>query len=225
MIDELMYGAGATCELRSEKNDLIFVGRIQRSDGETLTVAEALGGMVPPVIYNTQVKLIVRGVRRDPTAPLVLTGQICGSSRTVWKIDRLIRFQYSEHREAYRQKVNCAGRVLCMNSIFRPNDSGEATRYEAVPCRLVDISMTGVLFGSKSAYEREDWVVLLDVTLVEGQEPFVLTCQICRLESLGGKEMGYGCRFTHMTERERDRLCRSIFDIQRQELQERRKGR
>lgn len=181
------------------------------------------GMEVPPVIFNTEVKLIIRGLRnkKDPGA-LVLFGKICGSSRSVWKIDRLNPFTFDEQREAYRQRIAVPARVLCLNSVYKPGEPWVKKRYAATMCRLIDISMTGILFSSREALQRDDWLVLLDVRLLRGTTPFVLTCQVRRIEEISDKESAYGCYFTHISASERDRLCSIIFDIQREDISDHR---
>ena len=220
MIDELIDANGAGCELRSAKNDLIYFGRVYQSDGVSVSVMDATGRQVPPVIYNTEVKLIVRGLRRSKdAAPLVLFGKVCGSTRSFWKIDRLAPFNFDERREAFRQKVSLPARVLCMNSVYKPGWEKGPKRYPATQCKLEDVSMTGAMFASRETFEKGDWALLLDARFIKGALPFVFTCQIRRVDSRGARDFAYGCEFTHLSISERDRLVRTIFDIQREDIQ------
>lgn len=219
MVDELMEADGARCELRSVKNDLIFLGRIQRTDGETVTVAEATGRAVPPVIYNTEVKLIVRGLKVMKGMPLVLYGQICGSTQNIWKLDHLESFAFSERREAFRQKVETSARILCINSIYMPMRAARQKRYDASICRLIDISLSGVLVRSREHLESGDCLLMLDARLLPGEKPYVFTCQVCRVEMYSKHEFHYGCSFLSLSPGELDRLCKSIFALQRQDIQ------
>lgn len=216
-IDLLEDAIGALCELRSMHNDLLFVGRIQAFDGDTLTIYASGGGQVPPVVFNTEFKLHIRAHGRSVT---VWSGAICGSSRTFWKLDRLERYSHQEHRQHFRQRAAVPAEVLCINSLFdRSKRHPERKHYRATQARLVDISLGGVQVRSAERFERGDWLLLTGVQLLPNAAPFVFTCQVCWADRAGPREFTFGCRFTTMSAQEQDRLCSGIFTLQRLDLQ------
>ena len=220
--DTLGVGDGALCEVRNGQNDLLFVGKATKLAGGVLTLEESTGGLPPPVIYNTEVKLVVHAAGHDAS---VLGGRVCGSTRTLWRVGSLRRFQSAENRTAYRQKINAVGRVV-------PLDGGHdasALRRAAdspfsAPCQLIDISMGGALLSCRKGFERGDYLALLGVSLLPEETPLSFVCQVCRVDESSPAAFRYGCEFIGLTEREQNHLCGIIFTLQRKELPARRRG-
>lgn len=218
----LGVGEGSLCEVRNSQNDLLFVGKVAKLAGGVLTLEESTGGLPPPVIYNTEVKLVVHAVGRDAS---VLGGRVCGSTRTLWRVGSLKRFQSAENRTAFRQKTNAVGRVV-------PLDGGHdaaalrraASSPFSAPCQLIDISMGGVFLSCRKGFERGDYLALLGVTLLAEQTPLSFICKVCRVDEGDPAAFRYGCEFIGLTEREQNHLCGIIFTLQRKELQARRRG-
>ncbi|BDF72449.1 hypothetical protein CE91St41_34310 [Oscillospiraceae bacterium] len=207
---------GARCELRSqEDNSLVFLGRIQGFDGRAVTVYAAAGGEVPPVIYNTPFKLVIRAPGRSA---LVWRGKICGSARGFWKLDQLSVFHYAEHRAHFRQPVSLPARVLCINSLH----GSSPRRFSPSllqPCRVMDVSLSGVRLRCREAFVRGDWLLLTGLDLLsDGEPPFAPTCRVCWADRLQGNEFLFGCSFSPMGLQEQDRLCAAIFTLQRRDI-------
>lgn len=208
---ELRNSVGSRCELRNHDNNLIFLGRIHSFDGTAITIYSAAGRELPPVIFNTEFKLIIR----IPGRPALVWGaQVCGSTPGFWKLDHLVRFHFSEHRSHFRQPVSIPARVT---KIENPLIQAETAPTD---CRILDISLGGIQLKSRERFERGDWLQVSDAMLASKQpRPFSFTGQVCWADRQGGGEFLFGVRFAPMGMGEQDRLCSAIFSLQRMDLQ------
>ena len=147
--DDLRSAVGCFCEVRNpNSNQLIFLSRVQRFDGNAVTVVPTGSREAPPVLYNTEYKLVLR----IPNAPtLVWRGMICGSTRSFWKLDRLTRCHHEELRKSFRQTVQKRANILCLNALY----PGAPTKSEACYARMglvLDISLGGLQLQCEDSY-------------------------------------------------------------------------
>lgn len=215
LIEELTNATGALCELRTERNDLIYLARVQACDGNTIVLEQSSGKEVPPVIYNTKVKLTIR---TGGSVPVVVFGMVCGSTRLIWKVDRLDRFKYEEQRTVFRQKISVSARLLHMGSDDDFSKHYENRNLPTTPCVLTDISLGGTMLNSSQRFALGDWLMLKDVQLLPNDPPFVFYAKIFWADLKGPRVFRYGCGFGELSEREQDRLCGRIFQLQRIDL-------
>lgn len=210
----LRSSVGSRCEVRGADNTLVFLGHIIKYEGLAITIYPIGGGEVPPVIYNTEFKVVIHTPGRPA---LVWMGQICGSSQYFWMLDHLELLHYSELRACFRQPVSLPAKVLCVNSLYPGLPRRLPAR--AIPCQVLDISLGGLQFRCRTGFSKGDQVFLSDLFLKGPyQPPFAFTCQIRWISSWERGESLYGARFGHVTSQEEDRLCAAILNLQRADL-------
>lgn len=204
----------AMMEVLDINNQLIFVGRVAEYARGVVTIRETSDQEVPPVFYNTEVKLhyFLNGEN------LVLQGMICGSSPYFWRVDRLESQFTSQQRSAFRQRLRLKTQVAPLESGGQGED--EKILGKLSPCELMDISMGGLLMKCRELYQTDDILVFPKVIILPEEAPYSFTCQIRRVNE-GRLENQYGCQFQEMPDWEEDRLLKAIFVIQREEIQER----
>lgn len=203
---------GQTCEVLSEKNDLIFLGKIHLTHLRTMVeVTQATGQPVPPVLYNTRVKVKMYFTSLDIR---IMEAFVCGSSRYFWRLDHLRPLHGREKRESFRQKVTARAKLRHAEGEVHP----EGSTQEEVSCRLVDLSLGGVQLCCKGRYSVGDWLHITDVAILD-QAPFSFLGQVCWFREEERGELAYGCRFVEIEPREQDRLIQTIFDLQRKSFQ------
>lgn len=210
------FRKGMRIEVLTKDNRLIFVGAVQKLKGETLFIEEESGGKLPYVEHNEELKL-----RGFSGKSFTLAGQICGSSQSVWKVDRMVSLQGSEQRQFFRQSVCIDTELICANAIFDRQRSGPLDRPRPVPCQIVDISVGGLSVRCSERFAEGDWLLIAGVQLLPDKPPFSFTCQVKRA---GGSEptYQYGCALHNMSEQETEQLTRAILMLQRKTLQARR---
>lgn len=203
----------AMMEVMDLNNQLIFVGRAAEYKRGMVTIREASDQEVPPVFYNTEVKL--RYFYKGES--LVLHGQICGSSPYFWRVDRLKPQFSAQQRSAFRQRIRL--KTWAAPAEGTPGEGEEPTLGKRSPCELQDISVGGLLMKSRERFEVDQILVMPEVRVIPEEEPFHLVCRVCRVTE-NRLDYTYGCQFQGLSEWEQDRLLRDIFAVQREELQE-----
>lgn len=205
---------GMMVEVLTLDNKLTFVGKAEKFQNGVLTVVESRGQEVPPVLYNKEIKL--RCFQGEKT--LVLQGQICGSSKWIWKVDRLESKFKSEKRAYFRQHVNVETRARCTRHSAPVPKSG-AKRSGWVEGKILDVSAGGLLLNTREPYEKGDRLSIQDVSVVKEEAAFNFNCVVQRAVEDGPGSYLCGCRFEGLTAKEQDRLLRAIFIAQRKEIQ------
>ncbi|MCI8415699.1 MAG: PilZ domain-containing protein [Ruminiclostridium sp.] len=201
---------GTTVEVLTLENRLTFVGRVDRLKGEAVYIRESTGGELPPVLYNKEVKLRFFQAQRN----LVLLGKICGSTKYLWKVDRLESKFAKEQRAFFRQRVSLDTTGLCSR---RPSRTKPGKR--AAACHVLDISGGGILISSREEYDEGDRLAISGIYLVETEEPYSFSCHVRRrLPEEETDLIRYGCQFESLTIKEQDRLLHAIFILQREEI-------
>lgn len=212
---ELREAVGHLCEVRKPNNTLVFLGRVQGLDGKALSVWPTGGREAPPVIYNDEFKLILHVPQK---AALVWTGNVCGSSRSFWKLDNLVKCHRKEQRVNFRQPVSLRANALCINAIYPDSPPGEDLYYSRL-CKVVDVSLGGIQLRGQDHYRPGDHLLLTNLWLDQSQpQPFVFTVQIRWAEQISSMEWRFGCFFESMSIRDEDRLCAAILELQRMDI-------
>lgn len=204
-----------TVEVLTPSNTLIFLGKVDELEDGKLQVREAIGKELPPVIYNTEVK--IKGVVGDERVE-VLFGKVCGSTEYTWKVDSLRWMSVEESRTAFRQRVSILAQV-CLAEARAPALKRKTEEFS--PCRVLDISTGGALIRTRAAFEEGDRLALRDVAVIPEGEPFRFRCRVRRCAEDGNDHL-YGCQFEKLPVREEERLLKAIFLVQRREIQLRR---
>lgn len=217
---DLQNTRGCLCEIRNpESNLLIFLGRVRSADEDSITVVPAGGREAPPTIYKAEYKLVLR-IPGQQT--LVWRGVVAGSSRSFWKFADLVQYHHQEQRGAFRQPVQKQARVLCINRLY-PGAPMDQEVYYARLCRVLDISLGGLLLQSEDLYASGDHLAVMDLWLDEGlRRPFLFTVQVRWSSRVPNQRFcRCGCAFEAMTLREEDRLCATILNLQRKDIAKR----
>lgn len=210
---------GMMIEVLTLDNKLTFVGKAEKYHNGTLTIMESRGQEVPPVLYNKEIKL--RCFQGEKT--LVLQGQICGSSKWLWKVDRLESKFKSENRSYFRQHVDLETRARCVR--HAPPQNGALPKKSAKPSnswtegKIMDVSAGGLLLSTREPYEAGDHLSIASVTVVKEEDPFSFNCVVQRSVAGEAGTRLCGCKFEGLTPKEQDRLLRAIFIAQRKEIQ------
>lgn len=225
LLNDLDNAIGSYCEIRETDNTLLLLGHIERVDFERFSVTvRSSEREMPPVIYNTEFKLMIRprgGI------PMVLSGKICGSSSSIWKFDCLQRFFYKESRNFFRQPTDTQCYVACVNHLFQPTK--ETIKEQVFPahiCRVMDVSLQGLQVRTKqTTFQDGDWLLLTDLLLVPQQRrTYNFIARVRRTGPAGRGEFVLGCQFEMLSEAQQDTLCSDIFVLHRLDIQGSRLG-
>ena len=210
---------GMRLEMLSEENQtLLYKGVISKKDDECIWVSHAEGSEVPPVVYNSRVRL--KGYKKDDNI-LMLCGTVFGSSPLFWKIGQISEFSIFNKRENYRHPVSIVTTVRQLPQKPGEEESGEeyvAGRTEQ--CTVVNISSGGVLFCCDHRFPVNANVQLGEIKFYPDHPPFALRCKVLRVSEQDGRYF-HGCRFIDINTKEQERMVREIFLLQRDEIRRR----
>lgn len=213
---------GMRLEMLSEENQtLLYKGVISKKDDECIWVSHAEGSEVPPVVYNSRVRL--KGHKKGDNI-LMLCGTVFGSSPLFWKIGQISEFSIFNRRENYRHPVSIVTTARRLPQ--KPGEEKSGDEYVAVrteQCTLVNISSGGVLFCCDHRFPVNANVQLGEIKFYPDHPPFALRCKVLRANEQEGKYF-HGCRFIDINTKEQERMVREIFLLQRDEIR-RRNGR
>lgn len=221
LLEELQQSLGARCEVKTKDNAFLCLARTFAVHEGVMTLVSD-GGHLPMVIYNTDLKIMLR---RPGKAPLMIYGQVCGSNENQWRVDRLRPVSYEEHRNYFRQIVSVHAEVMCVNGASKDalqKFEELATKIPGdavVECRVMDVSLEGIRFRSVRRFDRGDRLMIRNLYLTEGSVyPFVLLLEVRWLGRTSRNEYICGCKFLDISHREQDALCAAIFTLHREEL-------
>ena len=153
---------------------------------------------------------------------MVLYGQICGSSREIWKVDRLHKAFDQEKRAFFRQRVSLDTQAVCI----RQGGGGKPSP-GAQKCQILDVSAGGLLLQSRGEFFLGDRLSVAAVVIVPeaavanvpDDNPCAFTALVQRVTKEHWGQFLYGCQLDAQPEKEQDRLLRAIFIAQRRDIQ------
>lgn len=219
---------GSLCEVKSLENELLAVGRIIKIDNEALELAARDGERMPLLQYRIPVKVLVYNSKLDTR---IVVGSVYLSTNNFVRVESVRPLQDFERRGAFRVNSNVPG-VLTL--LFTPEERADYNRrmalmtpeealklrgHTTLEVRVMDISLTGVRLQSPVPL-KVGTRYALDFTPLEDEVTFHLTVQ--RLVQMPNGETQYGSIFFDYTERQMDKLCRDLFQLQRLEKNRRR---
>lgn len=198
--------------LSGENQTLLYKGVISKKDDECIWVSHADGNEVPPIVYNSRVRL--KGYKKDDNI-LMLCGTVFGSSPLFWKIGQISEFSIFNKRENYRHPVSIVttARRLPQKPGESPAEEESGDEYVAVgteQCAVVNISIGGVLFCCDHRFPVNASVQLGEIRFYPDHLPFVLRCKVLRASEQDGRYF-HGCRFIDLGGRSRSGWCGRSF--------------
>lgn len=212
MSNYLEVEVGMLLEVLNEGNEVMFRARVTEFDGESIKIENDNGGEVPPVMYNSEFKL--RGHLSDDRR-VVYHGTVCGSTKTMWKMDQLANWFTWEKREFFRQNISVEALVTRVKWTGDAKDD-PPRKEEKFKCKLLDVSGGGVMLACDASYNRGDQLRVGNAEILPENEPFSFRISVRRAEQARYTNL-YGCQFLDMSPSEQDRLVRAIFTLQREE--------
>ncbi len=210
--DRLKAFEGSACEVTVMGSSLTVPCRLaevleQKEEGLSVEIMARRGLELPPVKIGAAVKLALFGSE----GMLALGGKVYINNEVFWRITGLTLFNDFERRGFFRVSSDARAKV-CLWENDEPMLCGEA--------RLINISISGVLFISQQSYRAGSKLRLSELCLNEDEpEGYTLFCTVRHLGAETRHGIQYRCSFENMDPRDIDRLCRSVFKLQRKMIQ------
>lgn len=205
---------GCLCEVRRTDNEMVFLARVQESDGKSVSLVPEGEEQIPPTIYNNEYKLVFYVSGKQA---LSWSGRICGSTPAFWKLDRLMPYHLREQRNHFRQPIFVEVDVLCINALY--GSSLGRRESNTRPGRVLDISLGGLRMNSRETYQVGDHLLVSNLWLKSVRDrPFTFPVTVRWSEAVNAYEVRYGCSIERLSARDEDRLCNAIFTLQREDI-------
>lgn len=174
-------------------------------------ISAGVGGTLPAV--EEQKPVAVRG-RTTGSDVFALSGVIVEIGATFLRVGRLRIHNEANRRDSYRQTMRGEATVM----FLRGKNSHNHIRN--MPCQILDISVGGVRIRSKSDYQVNDELQLMNFRIAS-QELYTFKCSVqWKKEGITGNT--YGCQFYGLTSKMEDDLYREIRLAEAQEIRRRR---
>ena len=213
-IENLEQYIDCTCEIKSMENELLVLGQVYQvldSLSLSMDIVNKDGGPMPTAHYGLPVKLCLH--RNNKL--LIIGGRIYLTNDLFWRISNLSELQSCERRGLFRVPVHQPAKVR----LFSEEPAAEG---EGADAKIVDISLSGIKFVSEQFFDSASQLELFDLMLPEDAEPYEFRCQIVRRDESERAGYVYRCKFLPLPQKLSDRLCKSIFVLQRNSIKKQR---
>jgi len=213
----------AVCEVRNMENEMLITGRVRKvlevednsEDGSLAIEIVALSGEpLPSAVYDLPVKI---NLFSNSSGYHTIGGHVYIANPVFWRINKVSKLSDIEKRDFFRVRVCSSGKVYSQKSAKPDEDT------TPVPINVLDISLSGILFKAEASFQINDLLYIFDVQLCDQTPLFSTLCTVRRIDSGPRSGILYGCSFESLSEKEEDTLFSMIFNLQRLEIQKRRK--
>ena len=146
----------------------------------------------------------IRGYSDYERKAVYLEGAIAPQSKNVWDVTELKVTRIANDRAFFRLDTSIEASLTVVGKI----GAG------IIPCTMLNISIGGACVSCKETYNKND-KFLLNVRLLEDQDPSVMLCEVLRITERENGVFEYGCRFLALSENDKERITQNIFAVQR----------
>lgn len=207
----------SVCEIKTMDNDLLIAGQLTKITDEYLQVSAYKEEHLPLLKFDLQVKISLHNAKQGFK---VLAGYVYISTDEILRIVNVANLQDFERRAFFRVQVGMEAKLMRITDAFERNEEEPP---EEIPIIVENLSLSGLLFypvDPKRQYFLGDRY-LVELLLPSGRLNF--NVNIRRYEQYPDKPKKYGCEFYGYTEKQSDRLCNYIFEIEREIIRKKKK--
>lgn len=221
--DFLSRQINSICEVRDMENELLMTGRIYKvlevdSNAEEGRLAVEITALernsLPYAAYDLPVKINLFG---SDGGHHTVGGHVYIANEVFWRINKVSKLSDFEKRDFFRIRVAATGKA-CSQRDMNPEEEPVP-----VPIKILDISLSGILFRTKRSFQINDRLYIFDIRLCNDAPEFSTFCTVRRIENGPEDEVLYGCSFEDLSEKEEDSLFSTIFNLHRLEIRKRKK--
>ena len=213
---------GNLCEIKTEQNDLLVIGRIESVDPmdqrRVNIVSTQEDERLPLLAYDTQVKIITFSGKKGFS---LMRGAVYISTPSMLALVNVQTAQGYERRKYFRVNTNIQAKAI----LQQEQPGLEEFEEDSIRCTLYDISLGGIRIGCDRILKPNDFL-LVTFTLLDRRMEFC--CRVCReifvKRPLPGQRQ-YGCEFVNFSTQQIDQLCNVLFKLQRIEIHNKKKNR
>lgn len=207
---ELDVYAGMRVEVVSMDEQLLFVAKLlalRKDQAELHQYSEATGLEIHKPEDGEEFEPMhvkIRGYSDYERKAVYLEGAIAPQGKNVWDVTELKVTRIANDRAFFRLDTSIEASLTVIGKI----GAG------IIPCTMLNISIGGACVSCKESYNTND-KFLLNVRLLEDQDPSVMLCEVLRITERENGVFEYGCRFLALSESDKERITQNIFAVQR----------
>ena len=202
----------SACEIKTMENDLLTPARISAVSEEyglSIEITSLDNRDLPAIAYNLPVKI---NIFNKEHGLISIGGNVFISNTVFWRITNIEKFGDGERRGFFRIRSSGRGMAYSVSGA----DPSSLQQIDAQPFKLVNVSLSGILIESNAVYNINDDLYVYDMVVNQKGAPFSAVCRVKRIDARPDGGILYGCNFEDLNSRESDRLCKAIFDLQRE---------
>ena len=200
---ELGIYSGMRVEVTAPGGRMLFVAKLLGLQGNRAELHQYSESAISKDGEPLPVK--IRGYSDHERKAVYMEGVMMPLPHNIWAVEDLTVCSAGNDRAFFRLATD----LNATATTFRGLEMGEK------PCRLLNISVGGACISSEYKYHEGD-NFLLKVKLLEDRPESVMFSQIVRVIEKDGGKFEYGCRFSELTEEEKEKIIQNIFAAQRQ---------
>lgn len=202
----------SACEVKTMDNDLLTPARISAVSEEyglSIEITSLDNRDLPVTAYNVPVKI---NIFHREHGMISIGGNVFICNTVFWRITSIEKYGDGERRGFFRIRSTGRGMAYSVSN----SDPSSTGQIDAHSFKLLNVSLSGILFESTAIYNINDDLYVYDMVLTDKSAPFSAVCRVKRIDSRPERGIMYGCSFEDLSTRESDRLCKTIFDMQRE---------
>ena len=205
---------GSSCEVRSVTNEKLLLGRVHKIQFED-TISIELRSRNKQNLFTLPYGIAVKLILKQDSSFFLLTGSVYISNDKFCVINNIDLQQNKEQRGFFRVRTRASGQLAPVTSAKEET----AEEAPAAIANLLDISLSGLKFNSSIFLEENGNIEISELSLVSREPPFSFLCTIvARHDTEDGNNYIYRCTIDNLDSTSADRLCKAIFDLQREDL-------
>ena len=202
IINEIM---NTRCNVLSDNNRFLFFGKVVYFDriNQKIRVEDFYHSDLRMCFYpDTPIKLFATSNENSNEFVLV-EGGVSLSMDTYLQITPIHILKKEESRHYFRQNAMEPSLVSFVNQ-----------KAAGHPCKIINISGSGIAIQSKSIYEVGDQLWFYNQKFCKRGVVHNIKCQVVRKQILENHQYFYGCQFIDMKLDEEENLFHDIFALQ-----------
>lgn len=201
----------SVCEVKSLDNELLIAGYISEITDDYLQIGSVKGERLPLIHFDKPLKISIHNAKKGFR---VLGGVCYLSTDDMLRVVNVDNLQDFERRSFFRVPIAISARMMRVPDEYdKANPEQEAP--EEIPVKVNNVSLSGLLFTPvdthRSFFMGDRFIIELPI----GKSKLTLNIKVCRFEQYERKPKRYGCEFYGYTQKQSDKLCSYIFEIER----------
>lgn len=202
----------SVCEVKTLDNELLIAGYISEITDEYVQIGTFKGERLPLIHFDKPLKISIHNAKMGFR---VLGGVCYLSTDELLRVVNVDNLQDFERRSFFRVPVSLSAWMMRVPDEYDQMHPDMETP-EEIPINVNNLSLSGLLFTPEESGRKFLMGDRFIVELPIEKSTLTLNIKVCRYERYDNKPTRYGCEFYGYTQKQSDKLCSYIFEIERE---------